>query len=67
MNQFHSILEHFDEVNSRISSLLKVRNLLAVLTTTAIRTISTHYFLLFVIFILWERGIASLIHRATLI
>ena len=67
MNRFRSIIEHFVEVNNQISNLLKVMNLLAALTTIAIRIISSHYFLFFAIFILWERGIASLIHRVTLI
>jgi hypothetical protein len=67
MNRFHSIIEHFVEVNNHISNLLKAMNLLATLTTIAIRIISSHYSLCFAIFILWERGIASLIHRVTLI
>ena len=67
MNRFRSIIEHFVEVNNQISNLLKVMNLLAALTTIAIRIISSHYFLFVAIFILWERGIASLIHRVTLI
>lgn len=58
MNRFHSIIEHFVEVNNHISNLLKAMNLLATLTTIAIRIISSHYFLCSAIFILWERGIA---------